>query len=211
VVLEPACAAVFRDELINLFPSDGRARRLSELTSFFDEFLDRHAQRLNGARLERKTIVHAHCQQKALVPLHTGAAAMGALGMDFQILDSGCCGMAGSFGFEAAKYSVSKAIGELAVWPAVRGAPTDAVVIADGFSCRDQIAHGTGRRALHLAQAVALALHPEQLPARGRPPETHIEQRRHKQQLALQTRSALLAGAVVLAGVGLVSATRKLR
>jgi FAD/FMN-containing dehydrogenase/Fe-S oxidoreductase len=209
VVLEPACATVFRDELLNLLPRDGRAQRLSELVCFFDEFLDRHAQRLHGARLERKAIVHAHCHQKALIPLHTGAKAMDALGMDAEILDSGCCGMAGSFGFESAKYDVSKAIGELAVWPAVRGAAVDTLVIADGFSCRDQIAHGTGRRALHLAQAAALALHPEQLPARDKAPELHIEQRRRQRQLALQTRSVLLTGGLVLAGVALLSARRK--
>jgi len=83
------------------------------------------------------------------------------LGIDFQSPAPGCCGMAGSFGFHDDKYDISAAIGELELLPAVRKAPPDWLIIADGFSCREQIAQGTGRHALHLAEVLQMALSPE--------------------------------------------------
>jgi Fe-S oxidoreductase len=87
------------------------------------------------------------------------------IGIDFQSPAPGCCGMAGSFGFERDKYDISIAIGELELLPAIRQAPADWLMIADGFSCREQIAQGTNRRALHLAEVLRMALHPEAAPA----------------------------------------------
>ena len=84
-----------------------------------------------------------------------------ALGLDWTLLDAGCCGLAGSFGFEHGKYDVSMAIGETVLLPAVREARADTLILADGFSCREQIAHGTGRAAMHLAEVIALALDQE--------------------------------------------------
>lgn len=80
------------------------------------------------------------------------------LGLDYELLDSGCCGMAGSFGFEADKYDISVAIGERRLLPAVRDAPLDALIVADGFSCRTQVEQLTERRAIHIAEAIELAL-----------------------------------------------------
>jgi len=209
IVLEPACAAVFRDELINLFPHDRAARRLSEQTYFFDEFVDRHAERFAFSPLERKALVHGHCHQEALLAFDTGRSVLERLGLDCTIIDSGCCGMAGSFGFEASKYRTSVQIGELVLLPAVRQAARDTLVIADGFSCREQIAQCTDRRALHLAQAMQLALRPELLPATEEKPEARIEGARRRAQATLEARSAL-AGIALLAGV-IYFATRNRR
>ncbi|HKW81376.1 MAG TPA: FAD-linked oxidase C-terminal domain-containing protein [Casimicrobiaceae bacterium] len=160
VVLEPACAAVFRDELMNLFPGDEVAKRLSKQTYFFSEFVDRHLSGLALPLLERHAVVHGHCHQKALLGLDSGKATLAKAGLDADILDAGCCGMAGSFGFEKDKYEISKQIGELVLLPAVRAAATDSLIVADGFSCREQIAQCTGRRALHLAEVLHMALDP---------------------------------------------------
>jgi Fe-S oxidoreductase len=102
--------------------------------------------------------VHGHCHQKALAGLEGETAVLERLGADYEVLDAGCCGMAGAFGFEKDKYEVSMKVGERVLLPAVRAAGRDVVVMADGFSCREQIAQATDRRALHLADVIALAL-----------------------------------------------------
>ncbi|MBI4543878.1 MAG: FAD-binding protein [Gemmatimonadetes bacterium] len=158
VGLEPSCLAVFRDELINFFPHDETARRLSRQSFLLAEFLDRHADGWQPPPLRRKAIVHGHCHQQALVGMRSDRALLERLGLDFRILDSGCCGMAGSFGFEREKYAVSMLVGERVLLPAVREAAPDTLVVADGFSCREQILQATGRRALHLAEVLRLAL-----------------------------------------------------
>jgi FAD/FMN-containing dehydrogenase/Fe-S oxidoreductase len=161
VVLEPACAAVFRDELLNLLPDDERAMRLSSQTYFFDEFLDRRAPHFHPPPLDRRAVLHAHCNRKALTGKRTGETLLSRAGLTGEVLDSGCCGMAGAFGFERAKYDVSLAIGEQALLPRVREAGADELVIAAGFSCREQIVQCTGRTALHPAQVLALAVQGE--------------------------------------------------
>jgi Fe-S oxidoreductase len=159
VGLEPSCVAVFRDELLNLFPEDERARRLSQHTFLLSEFLQRHGADLDLPRLDRQALVHLHCHHRAVLGSKDEMALLARLGLRVEIPEPGCCGMAGSFGFEAGeRYDLSAKIGERALLPAVRGAPEDALVIADGFSCRYQIAEGTGRRPLHLAEVLQLAL-----------------------------------------------------
>jgi Fe-S oxidoreductase len=158
VVLEPACAAVFRDELTNLLPDDERAMRLAAQTFFFDEFLDRKAPQFHPPPLNRRALVHAHCNRKALLGKHSGETLLARAGLTGEVLDSGCCGMAGAFGFERAKYGVSVAIGEQVLLPQVRLASDDVLLVADGYSCREQIAQCTGRTAWHPAQVLALAL-----------------------------------------------------
>jgi FAD/FMN-containing dehydrogenase/Fe-S oxidoreductase len=156
VGLEPSCVAVFRDELLNLFPRDDRAQALSRQTYLLSEFLE--ANKVPLPRLERKAILHGHCHQKSLMKMTAEESVLRRLGIDFQSPAPGCCGMAGSFGFEKNKYDVSMAIGELELLPAVRHAPADWLIIANGFSCREQISQGTPRRALHLAEVVQMAL-----------------------------------------------------
>jgi FAD/FMN-containing dehydrogenase/Fe-S oxidoreductase len=158
VGLEPSCVAVFRDELINLFPHDERAQALSHQTFLLSEFLEIHAKDFPLPRLDRKALLHGHCHQKSLMKMTAEEAVLRRLGVDFQSPAPGCCGMAGSFGFEADKYDISIAIGELELMPAVRQAPADWLIIADGFSCREQIAQGSPRHALHLAEVVQMAL-----------------------------------------------------
>jgi Fe-S oxidoreductase len=158
VGLEPSCAAVFRDEIRNLFPRDERARCLSEQTFLLSEFLEKCAPDFQLPRLQRKAILHGHCHHKSVMKMTDEEAVLTRMGVDFQAPAPGCCGMAGSFGFEEDKYEVSIAVGELELLPAVRGAATDSLIIADGFSCREQIAQCTDRHALHLAEVIQMAL-----------------------------------------------------
>jgi Fe-S oxidoreductase len=158
VVLEPSCATVFRDELLNLFPRDERARRLSQQTFLLSEFLEQTAQQFRLPKLARKALVHGHCHHKSVMRMTDEEAVLRRMGIDFQSPAPGCCGMAGAFGFESDKYELSVSIGELELLPAVRKASPDCLIIADGFSCREQIAQCTGRHALHLAEVIQMAM-----------------------------------------------------
>jgi FAD/FMN-containing dehydrogenase/Fe-S oxidoreductase len=156
VGLEPSCVTVFRDELPNLFPKDDRARRLSQQVKTLAELLNLHPERL--PQVPRRAVVHGHCHHKSILGFSPDAAVLKAMGVDARVLDSGCCGMAGSFGFERHHYDVSMKVGESVLLPAVRAAADDDLILTDGFSCREQIVQATGRRALHLAEVVALGL-----------------------------------------------------
>jgi FAD/FMN-containing dehydrogenase/Fe-S oxidoreductase len=158
IVLEPSCAAVFRDELLNLFPDDLRARKLSQQTFLLSEFLEKKANHFVLPKLSRKALLHGHCHHKSIMKMTDEEAVLKKMGIDFHAPASGCCGMAGSFGFEKEKYEVSVAIGELELLPAVRKTPPDSLIIADGFSCREQISQCAGREAVHLAQVIQMAL-----------------------------------------------------
>jgi Fe-S oxidoreductase/FAD/FMN-containing dehydrogenase len=155
--LEPSCVAVFRDELTEILPAKERATRLSRQTFTLGEFLDRNASRIALPRLHRKAIVHGHCHHRAIMKMDSERRVLDAMELDYELLDSGCCGMAGSFGFEREHYDVSRKVGELVLLPAVRHADESTLIVADGFSCREQIAQTTRRRAMHLAEVIALA------------------------------------------------------
>jgi FAD/FMN-containing dehydrogenase/Fe-S oxidoreductase len=163
VGLEPSCVAVFRDELLNLFPHDQRAHALARQTFLLSEFLEQNSHNAPLPQLHRKALLHGHCHHKSIMKMTAEESLLGRIGIDFQSPAPGCCGMAGSFGFEHDKYDISAAIGELELLPAVRKAPPDWLIIADGFSCREQIAQGTGRHALHLAEVLQMALDPSNL------------------------------------------------
>ncbi|HEU5348156.1 MAG TPA: FAD-binding and (Fe-S)-binding domain-containing protein [Ktedonobacterales bacterium] len=173
VVLEPSCAAVFRDELINLFPDDKNAHRLKAQTYLLSEFLEQFAPDFQTPVLPHKAVMQGHCHQKALMGMHTEEAVLRKHVAACETLDSGCCGMAGAFGFEADHYDVSIACGERVLLPTVRNAPKDTLIVADGFSCREQIEQTTDRRALHLAEVLQMGLHeqagaePTAYPERG--------------------------------------------
>ncbi|MGA8428183.1 MAG: FAD-linked oxidase C-terminal domain-containing protein [Candidatus Sulfotelmatobacter sp.] len=156
VALEPSCAAVFRDELRNLFPNDPRARALSQQTFLLSEFLENHS--VEFPPIDRQALLHGHCHHKAIMKMTAEESLLRRLGIDFHSPAPGCCGMAGSFGFEHDKYEISAAIGELELLPAVRNASADCLIIADGFSCREQISQLTPRRALHLAEVLQMCL-----------------------------------------------------
>jgi FAD/FMN-containing dehydrogenase/Fe-S oxidoreductase len=156
VVLEPSCAAVFRDELPSLLPGDD-ARALSDRVVTLAQYLDRRGFR--PPQVVGRAIVQLHCHQKAVVGTDADRALLGSLGVDLSEPEEGCCGMAGAFGFEAGRpYETSIRIAERTLLPAVRGAGDGTLVIADGFSCRTQVEQGTGRRALHLAEVLADAV-----------------------------------------------------
>jgi len=158
VVLEPSCLAVFRDEMVNLLPDDEDAKRLSEQTFLLSEFLEKKVDNYKPPKLARKALVHGHCHQKALMGMGSDESVLSKLGLDFETVDSGCCGMAGSFGFEKEHYDVSLSVGELVLLPAVRKAADDTLIVANGFSCREQIAQTTGRQTLHLAEVIEMAM-----------------------------------------------------
>jgi FAD/FMN-containing dehydrogenase/Fe-S oxidoreductase len=159
VGLEPSCVAVFRDELTNLFPDDEDAWRLKKQTFTLAEFLSKKAPEFRVPGLRNEVMVHGHCHQKAIMKMDAEKELFKKMKLDFKIVDSGCCGMAGSFGYEKGKhYEVSVQAGELVLLPEVRGAGRDTIVVADGFSCREQILQQTGRKPLHTAELLQLAL-----------------------------------------------------
>ena len=158
VGLEPSCVAVFRDELCNLFPQDERAHRLARQTFFLSEFLEQKAPHFEVPKLYGKALLHGHCHHKAIAKMTAEEAVLERMGMNFESPAPGCCGMAGSFGFEAEKFGVSRDVGELELLPAVRRADPETFIIADGFSCREQIAQFSDRRALHVAEVLQMAL-----------------------------------------------------
>src|SRR5207237_4894111 len=108
-------------------------------------------------RMAARALVHGHCHQKAIMGMEGEQSVLRAMGVEAELPDAGCCGMAGAFGFEKDKYEVSMAVGERVLLPAVRGAEDATLIVADGFSCREQIAQGTPRRVLHLAEVVQRA------------------------------------------------------
>jgi Fe-S oxidoreductase len=154
LVLEPSCFATFRDEAPNLFPDAPAARSLADRVVLLETFLQPHFERGELPPLSGEAIVHLHCHQQALSGRDAAAAALGATALDARLLDAGCCGMAGSFGFDKRHYKVSIDVGERVLLPAVRNAPPGAAIIANGFSCREQIRHLAGRQACHFAQVV---------------------------------------------------------
>jgi FAD/FMN-containing dehydrogenase/Fe-S oxidoreductase len=200
VGLEPSCVAVFRDELCNLFPQDDRARCLAQQTYLLSEFLEKKAQHFALPLLRRKALVHGHCHHKAIMKMTDEDAVLTRMGLDFQSPAPGCCGMAGSFGFEEEKYLVSQQVGELELLPAVRQAAADTIILANGFSCREQIAQNTGRHALHLAEVLQMALREGEEAQHDEPgtyPETPRVARR-EQQIVRSMQKA--AGSLVIAG-----------
>ena len=200
VGLEPSCVAVFRDELVNLFPHDERAQALSRQTFLLSEFLETSAQKFPLQRLDRKALLHGHCHHKSLMKMTAEEAVLRRLGVDFESPAPGCCGMAGSFGFEEDKYDISIVIGELELLPAVRQAPPDWLIIADGFSCREQIAQCTPRRALHLAEVLQMALHGEGAPQLLPYPESARTRQREAEVLQSMKRAGLGLAALAAGG-----------
>ena len=153
---------MFRDELLELFPNDEDAKRLAAHTLSLGGFLARHAPSLAPPPLKRQAIVHGHCHDKSILGFDDTRAVLDRTGLDYTVLDSGCCGMAGAFGYErGAHYRVSIASAERVLLPAVRSSTAETLIIADGFSCREQIIQTTNRRPMHLAEVLKLALDQE--------------------------------------------------
>jgi Fe-S oxidoreductase len=163
-------------------PNDEDVRRLCKQSFHLAEFL--HAEQYEPPRLEGRAIVHGHCHEKATSGFEPLTGLLEKMGLELETPDSGCCGMAGAWGYEKGHYDVSIACGERVLFPQVR-ASADALIVTDGFSCKTQVEQGTGRRALHLAEVLQLAHN-------GRTPEKPEPSR---------TRTATRAGAVAAAAL----------
>ena len=165
VGIEPSCILSFSDDYTDLTGVDpDRAKAIAGNTMLVEQFvnyaIDQGAElNLDGARLPEKILLHGHCHQKALVGTGSAMRVLRSIdGCEPTEIESGCCGMAGSFGFEAEHYDISMQIGEMSLFPAIREQEGDFVVVAEGVSCRQQIAQGTGKRARHLVEVLADAL-----------------------------------------------------
>jgi Fe-S oxidoreductase len=200
VGLEPSCVAVFRDELLNLCPHDRRAQALARQTFLLSEFLEANAGHWAPPRFERRALLHGHCHHKSIMKMTAEESVLRRIGVDFHSPAPGCCGMAGSFGFEHDKYDISAAIGELELLPAVRKAPDDWLIIADGFSCREQIAQGSNRHALHLAEVLQMAVTGPSAGAPGPYPESSRVLQRQIDVRTSIARAGLGLGALVAGG-----------
>ena len=159
IFLEPSCASVFKDELLELFPKEPRAKKLSENVWLLADFLVARAPSLSFGNLAgSRILIHGHCHHKAVFGgADDEIALLGKTGADVHLIDAGCCGMAGPFGFETGKFEVSKKIAGQDLLPAVESSDGETIIVADGFSCREQIGQLSGRKAVHFAEVLAQA------------------------------------------------------
>jgi FAD/FMN-containing dehydrogenase/Fe-S oxidoreductase len=194
VVLEPSCAATFRDEMINMLPENPLAQRLSRQTFLLSEFLEKEAPDFRPPLLDATAVVHGHCHHKALMKMEAEEKVLRKLGVDYEMPESGCCGMAGAFGFEDRHYDVSMKCGERVLLPKVREASKNTLIVADGFSCREQIKSATERRGMHLAQVIKMAL--DETPAGTSLPEKNFVRPDH----AYDAKAILTTAAFVVGG-----------
>ena len=196
VVLEPSCAATFRDELKNMFPDHPLAKRLGEQTFLLSEFLEKQAPEFQPPQMDLEAIVHGHCHHKSIMKMDAEEKTLEKMGIRYEMPESGCCGMAGAFGFEERHYDVSMKCGERVLLPKIRAAAKDTLVIADGFSCREQIKSGTDRRGLHLAQVIKMAMEA--------PGPLEYPEKRYVPGTATNSAKPFLAAAGIAAGLALM-------
>ena len=205
VGMEPSCLAVFRDELGKILPHDDDAARLAAHALHFGEFFERY--QLDVPHLQGQALLWGHCHHRATGGIDPEQQVLERMGLDVQALSGGCCGLAGSWGFEKGKYQISMECGDQALLPAVRQASPETVVVANGFSCKTQIADaGTGRRALHLGEVMQLARQSPADPG-GRP--EHRLGRRPSPGAARRAARGVLPVAAGLAVVARVAARRR--
>jgi len=192
VGLEPSCVDVFRDELLNMLPHDEDAKRLSKQTFSFVEFVTDRLD-FEPPKLAATVVVQGHCHHRAAEKtMRHDRELLDRLGVDYEVLDTGCCGMAGSFGYHAGEqYDVSVAVAEHSLLPKLEDTPGSTVVVADGFSCRGQIDQLGGRKAVHVAQLVQRAMREA---GRTGPEKTAAPRRSRRRHIALAAVAAALAG-----------------
>jgi len=198
--LEPSCTAVFRSDAAELFPDDEDVRKLRRQTVTLAELLRDHTPGWRPPSVPRTALIQTHCHQHAVLGVDADRAVLDAAGVRAEFLDSGCCGLAGNFGFERGHYEVSVACAERVLLPALRDADPGAVVLADGFSCRTQIAQGAagGRQALHLAELLRAGLHGD--------PAGPLPERRWARRPVGPTRLTRLATTAAVAALGTAAA-----
>jgi FAD/FMN-containing dehydrogenase/Fe-S oxidoreductase len=155
IFLEPSCASVFKDELPELFPNDPRAKLLRENIWLLADFLAAKAPGITGRLQGKRILIHGHCHHKAVFGGPSNEVALlRQAGAEVQLIEAGCCGMAGPFGFEAEKFELSRTIANQQLLPAIEGASPDTILVADGFSCREQIEQLGHKHAIHFAEAL---------------------------------------------------------
>jgi Fe-S oxidoreductase len=202
---EPSCIAVFKDELIKIRPHDADAQRLSRQAFHLAEFLRQEGY--EPPPLSRKAVLHEHCHQRATGGIDPDRQLLQSMGVEVEVPDSGCCGLAGAWGYERDHYDVSIACGERVLLPKVREVPGDTLIVTAGFSCRSQIEHATHRRALHPAQVIQLARDhgadgpPGAYPERAAAPRPQANGRRRAARLTI--------AAAAVGGVALAAASRR--
>jgi FAD/FMN-containing dehydrogenase/Fe-S oxidoreductase len=192
VGLEPSCVSVFREELTNMFANDEDAKRISQHVLLFGEFMQQHAPNYRTPNLSRRAVVHQHCHQKSVLQHDCEIEMLKATGVDCEFPDTGCCGMAGAFGLERAHYDVSIACGERALLPSVRAAAPQTMIVADGFSCREQIAQTTQRQAMHPVEVLHMAL------TDGDRRNDEFPERRYRGDLREKRREARRLGGILI-------------
>jgi FAD/FMN-containing dehydrogenase/Fe-S oxidoreductase len=198
VGLEPSCLAVFQDEMPNLVYGDEDAKRLQGQSFLLSDFLAHKVKDYHPPRLQCKALIHGHCHHKSGLHFEEEVELLKKAGIDCTVPESGCCGMAGSFGYEADHYDVGLACGERVLLPSVRQAGADELIVADGFSCREMIRQETERRALHFAQVLQMAKH-EGPSGPGAFPETRYSTIEKTPALP----GGILAAGMVLAGAAI--------
>ena len=212
VGMEPSCVAVFKDELPKMLPHDDDAKRLLGCIHHWSDFFE--SFEVDVPTLDRQALLWGHCHHKATGGMDPEQKLLARMGLEVQPVNGGCCGLAGSWGFEAGKHEISMQCGEQGLLPAVRSAPGEAVIVADGFSCKTQIEQaGVGRRALHVAQVMKLAreqgtagpagVAPEEAIGDGRPEAPPELKRKRKATLvatAAATVGAIAGGAAAIRG-----------
>ena len=163
--IEPSCILGFADEYADLVPEDAeRAAKVGENVMLVEQFVSYALQQgarleLDGSRLPDKILFHGHCHQKARIGVASALQVLRSInGCETVEINSGCCGMAGSFGYETERYDISMQIGEMSLFPTIRKQKGDFVVVAEGVSCRQQISHGVNKRARHLVEVLEDAL-----------------------------------------------------
>jgi Fe-S oxidoreductase len=201
VVLEPSCQSVFVDELTNIMSKNEDAQRLRTQTKSLGQFLT--SIHYAPPTLKRKALLHGHCHQKAIWGVSHEQKILKTMGVETELLDDGCCGLAGSFGYEEGHYDISMKIGERVLLPKVRQAPSDTMIISDGFSCREQIMHGTRRHGMHLAEVIQMAMH------QPLPTKRYIETGWVQKETPYPAGTAAAIGALLAGGVALWNRARK--
>jgi Fe-S oxidoreductase len=209
VGLEPSCVSVFRDELPNLMPKDPLADMMRKQTKMFSEFLDEHQNEFDWPRMNRTAVVHGHCHQKATMKMETEETLLKKMGMTYEMPDNGCCGLAGSFGFEEDKYDISIKIADKELTPHLDRAKESTFVIANGFSCREQIEHVSGRRGLHIAEVMQMAIHSGPNGPTVGAPERELIDRHEAEVQKSMARAAVGIGTIAALGLGAWLFTRK--
>jgi FAD/FMN-containing dehydrogenase/Fe-S oxidoreductase len=210
VGMEPSCLAVFKDELSGILPNDDDASRLARNAYHFPEFFEKFG--IEPPKLEGKALQWTHCHHRATGGSSSEQQLLEKMGLEVNSLTGGCCGLAGSWGFESGKYEISMDCGEQALLPAVRQADQQTVVVANGFSCKTQIEDaGTGRRALHVAELMKLAREQgREALTTMQPPERGLKERRPSPGLLRRTvRTAVPVSVAAASVAGAVLARRR--